>query len=68
MEKRIVVLRALSLVVLAAMTVAERAVVVIVIFVEGVGGETAGFNGGAEGFSAHFAAGGGGLRGYEVVF
>ena len=65
MEERVIVLSALPLVILAAVTVAEFAVIVIV--VEGVGGETACFDGGAEGFGAHFAAGGGGLRGYEVV-
>ena len=68
MEERVVVLSALSLVVFAAMTVAEVAVVVVVVVVEGVGGETACFDGGAEGFGAHFAAGGRGLCGYKVVF
>ena len=66
MEERVVVLRALSLVVFAAVAVAVFGIVVVV--VKGVGGEGACFDGGAEGFRAHFAAGGGGLGGYEVMF
>ena len=68
MEERVVVLSALSLVVFAAVTVAEIAVVVVVVVVESVRGKTAGFDGGAESFGAHFAAGRRGLCGYEVVF
>ena len=60
MEERVIVLRARALVVFAAAAVALVFVVGVVV-VEGVGGETARFDGGAEGFGAHLAAGWGGL-------
>lgn len=67
MEEAVIILCATALIVFAAVPVVFGTVFGVAVGIKGVGGEGAGFDGGAEGFGAHGAAGGIGLGVDEAV-